>query len=564
MIMGAVVATVIAVFVLEFRAAGGQQTGSLRRQCVARVAGECLGIKDYNAALALIVPAGVSAKQVKSLELRKHVLAGLVERELLIHQAEQIGVSVTPEALDNELAAGRAHVSLPGEAALRLGMMLDLIPHNVRALTGETVRELPVVNPKTGQFDLDIYNRVVRNTARRSPKEFKMIQRREIVAERMRELVRSRVRLAENEAFEAFARERSRAVVRLVKLQRDWFARYATDSSEEAIKGYAKKHPTQIEEAWKDQQSHFVARCPLVDEILVQVPADAAESDKTLLREKIDQAVAHLDAGEDFGAVAREVSDASSAAIGGELGCLTKDAYGEGADVLLDAIANLSPGTTTKVLESKRGFHVLRYRGKLTESPETYGRRLLTKERAVSDQADEKLKEFGDALLSAAKSGAKLDDTTKAMVPEYAGDWAKPRKPTKKDVAEEEPVALRDTRRPKVEISAPFSAEENPILEAMPPVSPATIAFSLSKPDEVHPELIPLVGGFAVLQLKEKELATRDEFEKDKGDIMRQLLVSKQADAVARYVTDLRERMKKDIEVNTALVEDSSKANDEE
>ena len=39
-LMGAIVAAIIAVFVLEFRAAGGQQTGSLSRQCVAEVAGE--------------------------------------------------------------------------------------------------------------------------------------------------------------------------------------------------------------------------------------------------------------------------------------------------------------------------------------------------------------------------------------------------------------------------------------------------------------------------------------------------------------------------------------------
>ncbi len=81
--------------------------------CAVEFDGNCVDAKDYGAAFALIAPRGLDPKQVKALGLNQRVLDGLVERELLVAAAKKEGLGVSDEAVDAELFAGRAHVSLP-------------------------------------------------------------------------------------------------------------------------------------------------------------------------------------------------------------------------------------------------------------------------------------------------------------------------------------------------------------------------------------------------------------------------------------------------------------------
>src|SRR5262249_46645090 len=86
-LMAVVVFAVFSVFIVECRARSRMQTGSIRRQCAAQVAGQCVTPKDFFAAYGLVVPRGMPAKQVKTYSLRRRVADGLVERELLIAEA---------------------------------------------------------------------------------------------------------------------------------------------------------------------------------------------------------------------------------------------------------------------------------------------------------------------------------------------------------------------------------------------------------------------------------------------------------------------------------------------
>jgi len=59
----------------------------------------------------------------------------------------------------------------------------------------DLIRPIPVTNPETKAFDYKVYDRVVRQFSNRSPTEFKTMQREELLAARLRDLVRSRVRV---------------------------------------------------------------------------------------------------------------------------------------------------------------------------------------------------------------------------------------------------------------------------------------------------------------------------------------------------------------------------------
>ena len=154
-IIGAVVFAIIIVFVLEFRAGRQATQSALSRDCAVKVMDRCVDRKEYFASFGLIVPRGVPQKKIRAMGLRRQVAEGLVERELLLSEAERLGVSISEKEIDDELATGKAHVSIPVGQVSFLSYSLGI---------GEDgVRELPVKSVQTEAFDYKIYERIVRN-----------------------------------------------------------------------------------------------------------------------------------------------------------------------------------------------------------------------------------------------------------------------------------------------------------------------------------------------------------------------------------------------------------------
>jgi len=564
--MGLIVIAIILVFLLEFRTTSRMQTGSLKRECAAEVSGQCVTPKDFFAEFGLVVPRDVPAKQVKAYSLRRRVADGLIERELLVAEAERLGLSVDEESTKKELRQGRAHVSLPAKDELMFGHMLRLVAADEHGIIRDLVRELPVIDAKTQEVDDDLYARVVRSMTNRSPKEFLKMQRRELLAARMRDLIRSRVRISDEEVFDAFQRERSKAVVRTARLHSEWFARFALDMSDTAVDRWAEEHKAQVDEVWKTDSAKWQADCALGSESVVLFPSSASEADKTLGQEKIERAKGLLDKGEPFELVARQVSEGPTSASGGAIGCLTPEAYGEGGDVIAKAVSSLSPRAISDIVETKAGYHLVRNDGRLPASDvEPIGRRGVARRLMTQAAGEETARRFAAKVVETVKSGARLDDTVKALTLEFAKPTLAAsggaRKGDKTDAtASDEPVPLRDARAPKTEISAPFPIDGDPVPGLFGGAALGRIAFQLEKPDDVHPEPIAVPGGLVLLQLKEKTLATREEFAPAKAEIVRKLEIAKRSDALVRYVARLRQSTKGKIEVSERILEDPKSA----
>ncbi|HEX4338563.1 MAG TPA: SurA N-terminal domain-containing protein [Polyangiaceae bacterium] len=558
-LMATVVMAIIVVFILEFRSTSRMQTGSIRRECAATVGRECVTRKDFYAEYGLVVPRGMPQKQVKTYQLRRQVLDGIVERELLVQEANRLGLGVDEEAVKEELRLGHAHASLPAASSLRLGVMLDLVSGDEHGIARDMVRELPVINQKTQEVDDELFGRVVRSMTNRSPKEFMKMQARELLAARMRELVKSRVRVSEDEAFDAYEREKSKAVVRFVKIESDWAARYLTDPSDAAVDKWAEGNKPQVDEAWKAESSKWKPDCLLVSEISATSTEDATEADKTLLKDKMDRAKGELDKGASFDAVARELSDGPTALTGGHLGCVTAESYGEGGDVIVKTAEALAPGAVSDLVSIKRGYRIVKSEGKLAAGDvETLGRRFVSRPLALRAQAEARAHDLATKLVTAVQSGARLDDTLTKVLPEFVLSTAPAKKKTatvKADADKAEPPALIDPRAPKMEVSAPFPIDGDPVPGAYG-VPVGKMAFELAKPDDVRVEPIPVAGGLVVLQLKEKTVATREDFSKEKIELMRRIEVAKRSESLAHYVARLRKAKEDKIELSERILEE--------
>lgn len=561
-VVAGVAFAIILVFALEFRTGSGSSSASLTRECAVEYAGKCLDAKDYYAAHGMIVPRGIEPKASRKLQLNKKVLDGLVERELLVVEAKKLGLEVSEAALDEDLMAGRVRASLPAETLPDLAFQLGLCPRSNAGYgcapgSEYPVRLLQVKRTEDEPYDYKLYERQIRMLANRGPKEFKDMQERELLAARMRDIVRSRVRIPEPEAFLLFERDRSKVVLRSVNLKRDWFAKYVVELDAGAVDKWSLANQQQVDGDWNSRKADWVAGCSLASEIFVELPSNALDQEKQPVKLKAEQARERVSKGEDFALVAREVSEGATAMLGGELGCLGAS-YGIGADELKKAAEALKPGELSAVVESPRGYHVLRVSGKLAaDKVEASGRQFTARRLYARFAADEALGKFAEQLIERAKGGEKLEDAARMLAVDVSAKGKQ-----NKDTADTPALLAAD--RPRFEVSAPFNASGNPLPDVEPTEPLAQKAFELKKPDEVFAKPIATSSGALVIQLKERTEASREEFVKEKAKVVQALLEAKASEALVRYVQDLRRAAGDKLKVMSSFGEEAKGRPDEE
>ena len=114
-----------------------------------------------------------------------------------------------------------------------------------------------------------------------------------------------------------------------------------------------------------------------IAQVLVSVPEGADEATVAARRARIEAALARIRAGEDFGQVAREVSEDGNRERGGEIGLRPVSRL---PDLFVEAVRSLKPGEVSAPVRSGAGFHLL----KLVERQEAgLGRITQTRARHV-------------------------------------------------------------------------------------------------------------------------------------------------------------------------------------
>jgi peptidyl-prolyl cis-trans isomerase D len=495
---------------------------------------------------------------------RRQVVEGLVDRQLLGEDAKRLGFAVSDDEVTRELAAGRAHVSLQAERLRQVGYALGLDENLVRLL--------PVKNPKTNKFDPKVYEREIRSITKMSPVDFRDFERKELLAERMRDVIRERVHVGESEAFEQFSSEKSTATIQDVRLDRRFFADVAVDKSPKAVDAWAEKNKADIDKAWDTQKKMFQPECRVVRHILARIDPEATDpdADKAKAKKRIEDAIARVSKGERFADVARETSDDTSASDGGDLGCVPR---GKTVKPFEDAAYSLDAGKMSGVVETQFGFHVLEVE-QIAKGPdaEKVARSYFVKDRYTKMEAERLSAEAAKQILAAVRSGKTMDEAVKAFVatlPRPAGDKAKKADEAKAkadDATKGDDAAKADAKpgarfsieehpqRPTVETSMPFTVSGDPLPGAQPGTSVSAIAFGLKKPGDVPNDVIPMTDGYAVIQLKEKTAASKEDWEKNRDYYVSAMRSAKQSDALAAYVKRLRDAAGTEIKLSPAVV----------
>lgn len=547
--LGGVVLLIIAAFALDFRSPG---TG-YEAECVVEVGDSCVPGRDFTAVFQLSVRPDLTPKQIRQLQIRKMLIDGLVERELLLDEARRLGISISEEEVDQQLALGRFHFSLPAERDGQLPMLTYV---NVR-------------HPETEAFNYEIYQRAVRNYARMSTKDFKAHQKNELTAARMRELAKIGANISEAEAYAMFEQSRSKATVRVARVPLDWFARFGTALSDDQVQAYAAGHAAEVDAAFAAREAAFTEGCPLVSEIFFAFPPAADETDEAETRaraERVAAQAARASEGE-FGLLARVHSAAPTASQGGKRGCLS-ESEGEEAKQLLQAVEGLAPGAVSQLIELPRGFHLLRLEGRLEKDDAGHvGRQWVARPLAVADHARSLAQQFAEGVREAVSSGQNMQEVLDARAGEAIAravealgvTTAGPVKPSELE------AAAKDSRdKPEVEVSSSFTrlGPGSPVPDAVAGDAVKHMAFGLAQIGDVHPELIPTHAGFAVMQLKDKEPAKPEDFEEEKREFIAELESRAQSDALAAFVDRLKKAREDEISINQRYLEDKGAEDD--
>ena len=529
-IMGGVVLLIIAAFAITMGGPRGAALGG-DQVCVAKVDGVCLSQTEYDANYRMAVMPGVSAKQLKALGFPKDVLDGLIERELLYREAQVLKLSVSDEKVDDELFVGHFHYSLPVE----------------RYAGQPFVRPARVTHSKTGQFDYKLYKREVLNLTRMTPKEFKDRQQREIVADRLRRLVMSQVRVSDGDAFAEFQREHSKLTADVANVETRWIARYAVVLDKEALDAFESTQAQQIDSEWKKIQGDFKPGCALVGRILVPFEPGLSDEDKQEKRARIDAAKGRLALGEDFARLAREYGSDAISFAGGTVGCLGAT---EGDKPLVEAVAKLSPGQVSDVVETEAGYHLLRIEGTVGSAQvESLGRGLAASRLAWMQAAGRTAEQFARELIERASGETTLKDALSELARSYV---AKGLGQTGSQLDTALARALADPSAPQISTEREFNVLGNPVRGAKQP-GVASLAFAVEAGGVVTTP-IETDKGFAVLEVTEKNLTTKTDFEAQRLEIKKQMRLVKAAEALNSFVLRLRREAEPKIEVNDAFL----------
>jgi peptidyl-prolyl cis-trans isomerase D len=600
-VYGIIIVATILVFVIGFRPNATSKTASLTESCAAHVRGRCIEPKDFYAAYRILMPSKSQAMS-RRLNLKKVALDGLIERELLDDEAKRLGIGVTDKEVTDQLYDGFIRVSIPAENAMQAQQILsEMYQSYMRAglMQQDVAQEhfndrdtaIPVdfKDPKTKLFDMKVYERQVRNLSNRSTTEFREQQARELLAAKVRDVIRDPVRVSEDEARDVYNRRHSTATVTYIPVKESWVARWAVQLDQAAIDAWVKDHQSDYDKELDDRKKDDAPKAGHIRHILVKTPYGATDDEKAAALAKLSWAVARIRAGEPFAEVAREVSDdPGSAAKGGDVGDKT-DGFVAPFKAAADA---LKPGETTAgAVETQFGYHFIEKDdpGKAADVEKALGKS-VARQMAAKAKATDVAQALAGRVEAAMKSGTNVEDALKQMIAPYvkaqkvdtlkvlpappsaAGDAGAASaadastKTTAKNDKNDKPATLpaksfdasTDGDRPQTQTSSAFNGGGDPFPGLSPEGTMKVVSFAFSgKEGEVLAEPVRTPDGWDVIQLKQRSTATREEFEKDRPIFQEELVRQKRDEALSLYVKRLREQAKDDIKVEDAYIQEA-------
>jgi peptidyl-prolyl cis-trans isomerase D len=499
----------IAVFIINFAPQSmggceGTRTGNVETDA-AKVGSRTLTVQDFNFGY-LVVGGGQASPQVaKQLRLKETIMDRLIERELLAQEAERLGFRVSDEEVEDQIALGKF---------IGIGRSYDGSFRAVEQL-------MPVLN-KDEKFDYELFKRFSLFQLGMSPRSFIEEQRREMLAARVRNLLKDGVNVSVDEVKTDFLRRGNQVNVEYVRFTTSRYTSEVEPTPAE-VEAHAKANEAKLKELYTQRKFLYEkAKDRKLRQILVKLDSGASPDAEAAAKKKAEGLLARIKKGESFAAVAKAASeDTASKARGGDLGWKR------------EGTTALGPAIETKVWAAKEGdvvgpekgadgFYLVVAEGKREgDVPFEQVRNELAETQVREEKVKVRAKADAEAALAKAKGAAAK--SLKDLFPA----------PSDKD-KDKSKVSDAASAAPQAEETGLFIRRGAQVEGIGPSPELAKAIFALTT-EAPFAGPVQMSDGYIIAKLKERKNPDMAEFEKKKLELQRAASMMKGEEVVADW-----------------------------
>jgi peptidyl-prolyl cis-trans isomerase D len=275
-----------------------------------------------------------------------------------------------------------------------------------------------------GKFDYNRFKMLLADLGV-SETRYLEIQRQELLARQVRDLIMASATVSEPELWAAYEKKNNQVSLRYVRFPITDYAELVDPSAEE-IDTWMADNEAKLEEMWENAQPRFLKLPPQVDLRIIEItkpiaPPPGAEEELVAehqarlaaARARLEQARKRVvEGGESFASVARELSQhTDTARSGGRFGWTIVTEPGSGLDPIVDRTAEeLADNTVSELVEGEEGFFLIMVAGRREgDVAEPLAKRELAEDAVRYARGKELAKREAEEAMLAIKEGESFD-----------------------------------------------------------------------------------------------------------------------------------------------------------
>lgn len=318
-----------------------------------------------------------------------------------------LGDQFDPDALssflDSQALQAVVNQLILSQSAKELGLVVSA--NEVKDL----LRNDPSLRDAEGRFDQESFDANIKWTYG-SQANFLESMQRDLLQQKMFELLVSQSFVSDAEALSSARYKSEEIQIAYVAIDASNLPESKRPDDDQA-KAYFDANRETLQAAYDVESNRFNSPEQVeLRHILFKPRRDGGDDAEMVNREQAEQALARLNAGEDFAALAQELSnDTSSNENGGKLGLIGR---GDVAPALEAVVFDLEVGATSEIIDGPEGLHIVRVDSKTEASKQSFEEAGLTlaREAATADAAAQ----LANDLSAAVAGGQSLEDAARA------------------------------------------------------------------------------------------------------------------------------------------------------